>query len=66
MSDPANQLNVPSDAPIDVFRSPNKNPQFDTTSKDSHTGGGGNVVNSPGTTGVTTGGVGQPVENGGG
>lgn len=57
----ANQINVPSDAPIGVYRTPNRNPEFDTQSKDVTTGGGGNVVNSPGSIGVVTGGVGAPV-----
>lgn len=61
----ANQINVPTDAPISVYRTPNKNPVFDTTSVDVTRGGGGNVVNSPGTVEVTTGGRGVPVSTGG-
>jgi len=64
MSDPANQLNVPSDAPIDVFRSPNEDPQFDTTNTDVNTTSTGKTVNSPGTTGVVIGSKGKPVQSG--
>lgn len=62
MSDPANQLNVPSDAPIGVYRSPNQSPTFDTDSKDVSFGKSGTPVSN---TEVTTGGQGQPVSNGG-
>lgn len=61
----ANQINVPTDAPISVFRTPNRNPSFDTDSKDVTTGGGGQTVNSPGTVEVVTGGTGVPVSTGG-
>lgn len=64
MSDPANQLNVPSNAPIDVYRSPNEEPTFDTDNKDVSFGRSGNTVNV-GTVEVVTGGIGQPVSNGG-
>ena len=59
MSDMANQLNVPSDAPLGVFRSPNKNPQFDTTSADVSYGstGGEPVSNAD----VVRGGTGVPI-----
>jgi hypothetical protein len=66
-SDPSNQLNVPSDAPTEVYRTPNVNPVFDTESKDVSMGnsGGQPTVNSPGSVGVTIGAVGAPVSNGG-
>lgn len=62
MSDPANQLNVPSDAPVDIFRAPNLAPTFDTDSKDVSFGRSGTPVTN---TEVTTGAVGAPVSNGG-
>jgi hypothetical protein len=65
MSDPANQLNVPSDAPIGVYRTPNVNPGAVRDDDVSFGASGQDTVNSPGTTGVTTGGTGQPVSNGG-
>ena len=62
MGDPANQLNVPSDAPVGKYRSPNVNPQFDTRSAEIHlTAALLPPVNSDEE--VTLGGVGQPVSN---
>jgi len=62
MGDPANQLNVPSDAPITKYRSPNVDPQFDTRSAEIHlTAALQSPVNSDEE--VTFGGVGQPVSN---
>ncbi len=63
MGDPANQLNVPSNAPTEAYRTPDQDPQFDTTSKDETFGARGQPVNSP-STNVQFGGVGAPVSNG--
>jgi hypothetical protein len=59
MPEQANQINVPSDAPGEKYRTPNANPEFDTSSKDVSIGGGGNVVNNGNN--VTFGGQGKPV-----
>lgn len=62
MGEPANQLNVPSDAPISKYRTPNANPQFDTRSAEIHlTAALEAPVNSDEQ--VTFGGVGRPVSN---
>jgi hypothetical protein len=64
MGDPANQLNVPSDAPIEKYRTPNVSPQFNTRSTDVQlTAAAQTPVNSDDN--VTEGGVGPPVNNGG-
>ena len=65
MGDLANQLNVPSDAPVEKYRTPNVDPQFDTSNTDVELSPSGDPVNSPGTIGVTTGGTGKPISNGG-
>lgn len=54
-------LDVPSDAPIEKYRTLNLTPVFNTTSANVTVGGGGNVVNNP--TDVQFGGQGQPVSN---
>lgn len=58
------RLNVKSDAPVDKYRTPNEDPQFDTTSVDVFTApaAGAPVSNL---NNVVTGGTGQPVSNGG-
>lgn len=63
MGDPANQLNVPSDAPVQKYRTPNRDPQFHTEDVDVTLTPSGNPVN-PGTE-VTEGGIGKPVSVGG-
>jgi len=63
MGDPANQLNVPSDAPVGKYRSPNVDPQFYTKDVDvTLTASAQTPVNSDDN--VTQGGVGQPVNRG--
>ncbi len=48
-SSDTNQLNVPSNAPVDKRKTPNENPTFDTDSKDVTFGAsGGAPVNSGG------------------
>lgn len=62
MGDPANQLNVPSDAPIEKYRTPNVSPQFNTQTVDVNlTAAAQTPVNSEDN--VTEGGIGQPVNN---
>jgi hypothetical protein len=62
MGDPANQLNVPSDAPIEKYRTPNVSPSFHTTSVDvTFTAAAQTPVNADAE--VTEGGIGQPVSN---
>lgn len=65
MSDPANQLNVPTDAPIEQYRTPNVSPSFETENKDTTFGQTGTPVNSPGSIDVSTGATGAPVSSGG-
>lgn len=65
MADGAPSLNVASNAPVDKYRTPNRNPQFDTESTDVFTARTGSPINSPGVIDVVTGGTGQPVSNGG-
>jgi hypothetical protein len=67
MALPANQINVPTDAPIGIFLTPNENPSFNTASKDVTTGGGAAPGSNPIRTGedFTVGGVGAPINSNG-
>lgn len=64
MAEETELMNVPSDAPIDKYRTPNVSPRFVTTSKDVSTGAAKEppvVTNKD----VTFGGKGTPVTNAG-